>query len=145
MDMQGLGDVMRKRGRCVMKRAGRTELAEAAFIVRALDPALFWVRVEALVAGGAVSVLGVPPALGHTAEVVLMQELACVALLAEAAQPVLADGCEPLPLAWVRRQLLWRLKVEGRRIRVPERAVGWAERAAGRGEGESAYLLICVA
>ena len=62
-------------------RGGLTELAEAAVVVRALDLALLRVRVEALVARGAVAVLGVPPALGHAAEVVLMQELTCVALL----------------------------------------------------------------
>ena len=60
---------------------GRTKLAETSVVVWALDPPLLRVRVETLVASGTVIVFGVPPALGHAAQVVLVQELTCVALL----------------------------------------------------------------
>lgn len=48
------------------------------------------VQVEALVAVRAVAVPHEEVALGHLAQVVLVQELAALALLAERAQPVLA-------------------------------------------------------
>ena len=64
-----------------MTRGRHTELTEASVVIGALHPPLLGMRVETLVAGRAVAVLGVPPALGHAAEVVLMQELTCVALL----------------------------------------------------------------
>lgn len=49
------------------------------------------VQVLALWGLSAVAVLGVEDALGHLAEVVLVEVLALVVLLAQAAQPVLAD------------------------------------------------------
>ena len=101
----------------------RTELAEPSVIVRTLHPPLLRMRVQTLVARGTVAVLGVPPALGHAPEVVLVQELARVALLAQAAQPVLAHRREPLALARVRGQLLWRLEVLHGGRRVPEGTV----------------------
>ena len=55
-----------------IRRRGRTELAESTVVVWALDLALLRVGVEALVARGAVPVLGVPPALGHSPKVVLV-------------------------------------------------------------------------
>ena len=65
----------------VETETGRTKLAEASVVVRTLDPPLLRVRVETLVAGRTVVVLGEPPALGHAAEVLLVQELTCVALI----------------------------------------------------------------
>ena len=59
----------------------RTKLAEASVVVWTLHPPLLRMRIETLVARGAVPVLGVPPALGHPPQVVLVQELTCVALL----------------------------------------------------------------
>ena len=61
---------------------GRTKLAETSVVVWALDPPLLRVRVEALVARGAVAILGIPPALWHSPEVVLVRELTCVTFLA---------------------------------------------------------------
>ena len=58
-----------------------TKLAESSFVVWALDLPLLRVRIETLVAGRTVVVLGVPPTLGHPAQVVLVKELTCVALL----------------------------------------------------------------
>ena len=89
-DRSGLGGVHRRGARLTRvpprrrEKQGRgelTKLAKAAVIVRTLDAALLGVSVETLVAGRAVAVLGVPPALGHAAQVVLVQELTCVALL----------------------------------------------------------------
>lgn len=125
-----------------VEEQGLTEPTEAAFIVRALDAAFFGVGVEALVAGGAVAVLGVPPALGHAPEIVLVEELTRIALLAEPSEPVLADGGESLAFARMGRKLLWRLEVCGRRRSVPQRAVEGPEGAAGGGEGETAYLVV---
>ena len=48
-------------------------------------------QVQTLVAVAAVPVAHEKVALGHLAQVVLVQELAGLALFAEAAQPVLAD------------------------------------------------------
>ena len=96
----------------------RTKLAEAAVVVRALHLALLWMRVEALVARGAVPVLGVPPTLGHSPEVILVQELTCITFLAQSAEPVLANGCEAFALARVCRELLGRLEILQRWVRV---------------------------
>ncbi len=59
----------------------RTEFAEASVVVWTLHPPLLRMCIQTLVARGTVAVLGVPPALGHAAQVVLVQELTCVALL----------------------------------------------------------------
>jgi hypothetical protein len=79
----------------------RTELAEPAVIVRTLDLTLLRMRIQALVSRRAVSVLGIPPALRHAPEVVLVQELARVAFLTQPAQPMLTHGREALTIAWV--------------------------------------------
>ena len=92
---------------------GLTQFTEASLVVWTLYLALLRVGVQALIAGRAVAVLGVPPALGHAPQVVLVQELTRVALLAEPAQPVLADRREPFALPRVRGQLFWRLEVLG--------------------------------
>lgn len=60
-----------------------------------------------------------------------MQELARVTLLAQPAQPVLADGGEAFALARVRGELLRGLEVERGGLGVPEGTVQRAERAAG--------------
>lgn len=77
----------------VLLGADGPQRAEAHVVVRAgrqlgqrVD-----VQVEALLAVGAVAVAHEEVALGHAAEVVLVEELAGDALFAEAAQPVLAD------------------------------------------------------
>ena len=49
------------------------------------------VQIQALITVGAVPVAHKKVALGHLAQVVLVQKLARLALLAEAAKPVLAD------------------------------------------------------
>lgn len=68
------------------------EGAEAHVVVRAgwQTTLRVDVEVEALVAVGAVAVAHEEVALGHLAQVVLVEELAVLALLAEAAQPMLA-------------------------------------------------------
>lgn len=119
-----------------------TELAEATFIVRAFDAAFLGMGVEALVAGGAVAVLGVPPALGHAPEIVLVEELTGIALFAEPSEPVLADGGESLAFARVCGELLWWLEVCRGGRSVAQRAVEGPERAACGGEGEAAYLVV---
>lgn len=77
----------------VLLRAPRPQRAEPHIVVRAGRQPAHGVDVEiqALVAVGAVPVAHEEVALGHLAEVVLVQELAVLALLAQAAQPVLAD------------------------------------------------------
>lgn len=77
----------------VLLAAGGAEGAEAAVVVGAGGQLGLGVdvEVEALVAVGAVAVADEEVALGHLAQVVLVQELAALALLAERAQPVLAD------------------------------------------------------
>lgn len=77
----------------VLLRAPGPKRAEAHVVVRARrQPAQrVDVQIQALVAVGAVPVAHEEVALGHLAQVVLVQELAVLALLAEAAQPVLAD------------------------------------------------------
>lgn len=76
----------------VLLRAQRAQRTEAHVVVRArrqlrqrVD-----VQVQALLAVGAVAVAHEEVALGHLAQVVLVQKLALLALLAQAAQPVLA-------------------------------------------------------
>lgn len=76
----------------VLLRAQRAQRTEAHVVVRArrqlrqrVD-----VQVQALLAVGAVAVAHKKVALGHLAQVVLVQKLALLALLAQAAQPVLA-------------------------------------------------------
>ena len=76
----------------VLLGAVGTEGAEAPLVVgagRQLGGRVD-VQIEALIAVGAVAVAHEEVALGHLAQVVLVQELARRALLAEAAQPVLA-------------------------------------------------------
>lgn len=77
----------------VLLGAPRAKRAEAHVVVRTGRQATQRVDVEvqALVAVGAVAVPHEKVALGHLAQVVLVQELAVLALLAEAAEPVLAD------------------------------------------------------
>jgi len=98
--------------------------AEALAVRGALADAhvLCDVEVHALVAVGAEAVLGKEPALWHLAQVVLVHELALVALFAQAAEPVLADGAGVLRVRDGRR---W-LEVEGRGGDVAERAGGAA-------------------
>lgn len=73
--------------------AAGAEGAEALVVVRAGRELGLRVdmEVEALLAVGAVAVAGEEVALGHLAEVVLVEELAVLALFAEAAEPVFAD------------------------------------------------------
>lgn len=73
--------------------AAGAEGAEALVVVRAGRELRLRVdvEVEALLAVGAVAVAGEEVALGHLAEVVLVEELAVLALFAEAAEPVFAD------------------------------------------------------
>ena len=99
-------------------------------------------RVQTLVARGAVAVLGVPPALGHAPEVVLVQELTCVALLTQPAEPEFADGGEAFPFTRVCGQLFWGLEVLYRGRGMSERTVQWAERTAGCCERQPAYLVV---
>ena len=72
-----------------------------------------------------------------------MEELARIALLTEAAQPVLAYCREAFAFARVRGQGLWRLEVEWGRLGVAERAVQGAEWAACRRERQPANLIVC--
>ena len=90
---------------------GLTQFTEASLVVWTLYLALLRVGVQALIAGRAVAVLGVPPAFGHAPEVVFMKELACVPLLAEATKPVLTYGGQSLTLTRVCRKLLWGLEI----------------------------------
>ena len=120
----------------------RTELAEPSVVVWTLHPPLLGMRVQALVASGTVAVFGVPPTVGHAPKVVLMQELTCVALLTQPAEPVLTDGRQALALTGVSGQLLWRLEVLHGGRGVSERTVQRAERAPGRCERQPAYLVV---
>ena len=82
----------------VLLGAVGAEGAEAHVVVRAGREAAEGVdvQVQALVAVGAVAVAHEEVALGHLPQVVLVQELAVLALLAQAAQPVLAhERVEP--------------------------------------------------
>ena len=81
----------------------RTELAKSPIVVRALNFPLFWVRVQALVTGGAVSVLGEPPTLWHAPEVVLVEKLTSVPFLTKAPKPVLTYGGKSLPVSRMSR------------------------------------------
>lgn len=73
--------------------APRPQGTEAAVVVRTRrQPRLrIDVQVQTLVAVAAVAVAHEEVALGHAPQVVLVQELAALALLAQAAEPVLAD------------------------------------------------------
>ena len=71
---------------------GLTQFTEASLVVWTLYLALLRVGVQALIARRAVAVLGIPPALGHAPEIVLVQELTRIALFAKAAEPVLANS-----------------------------------------------------
>lgn len=81
----------------VLLATPRTERTEALVVVRAGRQLGLRVnvQVQALLAVGAVPVAHEEVALGHLAEVVLVQELARLALFAEAAEPVLADQGRP--------------------------------------------------
>lgn len=104
--------------------APRTQWTEALVIVRTRRQLGLRVnvQVQALLAVGAVAVAHEEVALRHLAEVVLVQELARLALFAEAAEPVLADQGRP-----------------SRRVRGAGGGVavwaGGAERAVAREEG----------
>jgi hypothetical protein len=93
-----------------------TKLTEPAIVVRTLDLALLRVCIQALVARRAVTVLGVPPALGHPPEVVLVQELTCITLFTQATKPVLAHGGQTLTVPRVHGKLFGRLEVQRRWI-----------------------------
>ncbi|KAL8305503.1 hypothetical protein RB597_003701 [Gaeumannomyces tritici] len=77
----------------VLLCAPRPQRAEALVVVRTRGQLGLRVDVEihALLAVLAEAVAEVKVALGHLAQVVLVQELAAIALLAQAAEPVLAD------------------------------------------------------
>ena len=94
-----------------MRNIARTEFAESAFVVGTLDFPLLWVRVQALVTSGAVSVLGEPPTLWHTPEVVLVEELTSISFLTEPPKPVLTDSGKSLPVSRMGRQLFWWLEI----------------------------------
>jgi len=102
--------------------AGRAKLAKAAFVIGTLDAPFLWMGIETLISRRAVPVLGEPPAFRHASQVVLVQKLACIALLAEAAEPMLAYGCESFAVSGMYGQLLRGLKVENRGDCVSERA-----------------------
>ena len=76
----------------VLQRAVRAERAETPIVVRTRRSLRLGIDVEiqTVVAVGAGLRAGVVGALGHATQVVLVEELARFALLAEAAQPVLA-------------------------------------------------------
>ena len=95
-----------------------TRPAESSRVAPALWPALLLrdVEVHALVSRRAEAVLCEEVALGHLAEVVLVEVLAVCSLLAQPSQPVLAH-CASLQRA---RDHL-RLVVQGGRRRVPQR------------------------
>jgi hypothetical protein len=77
----------------VLQRTVWAERTEATVVVRARRSLGLGVnvQVEAVVAVRARQRAGVVRALWHATKVVLVQELACLPLLAESAQPVLAD------------------------------------------------------
>jgi hypothetical protein len=89
----------------------RTELAESAFIVGTFDFSLLWVRVQALVTSGAVSVLGEPPTLWHAPEVVLVEKLTSISFLTEPPKPVLTDSGKSFPVSRMGWQLFWWLEI----------------------------------
>ncbi len=72
--------------------AARAQRTEAALVVRARGPlrCRVDVQIEAVLPVRARLVAGKVAALGHPAQVILVQELACLRLLAEAAEPMLA-------------------------------------------------------
>lgn len=74
-------------------RAPGSQGTEPALIMRTWSPLILGVdvQIQAIVAVGAHAVFGVVGAFWHAAKVILMQELALIAFLAERAQPVLAD------------------------------------------------------
>ena len=81
----------------------RTKLAKPPLIVRALDPPLFWVCIQALVTSRAISILGEPPTLRHASEVVLVQKLTSVPFLTKASEPVLTYGGKSLSVSRMSR------------------------------------------
>ena len=95
-----------------------TQFTEPAFVIGAFNPATLWMSVQTLVSGRAVPILGIPPTFGHSTEVILVQELTCITFLAQSAEPVLANGCEAFALARVCRELLGRLEILQRWVRV---------------------------
>jgi len=82
-----------------------SEFAKSAVIIRAFHSPLFGVSIQAFVARGTIPVLCKPPAFWHTPQVVFVQKFACIAFLAEASQPMFADGSftrvEGLLLGWL--------------------------------------------
>jgi hypothetical protein len=80
-------------------------------------------RVQTLITRGTVTVLGIPPTFRHPSQVVLMQELAGIGLLAQTTQPMLTDGREPLTITRMGRQLFWGLEVLRGRIGVSQWAM----------------------
>lgn len=62
-------------------------------------------------------------------------------LLAQASKPVLADGAQPLPVAWVSGQRRWRDEVRGSRLGVSEGARLRSEWALA-GESEATDLVV---
>lgn len=79
----------------------RPERTETAIVMRARGPLGLGidVEVEAVVAVGAREGAGIVRALGHAAQIVLVEELARLALLAQAAQPMLAHEARLIPSA----------------------------------------------
>ena len=67
--------------------------------------------VKTLVTCRAIAVLGKPPAFWHPPEVILVQKLACIALLTKTTKPVLADSGESLSFTWMRWGLTRELEI----------------------------------
>ena len=123
---------------CVLLIAPGPQRAKPPIVVRAGREAgrRVDVEVQALVAVGAVPVADEKVALWHLAQVVLVQELARLSLLAEAAEPVLAhqraEGGLLVLMAATAGLLLLLLRGVGY---VPLGAVGFQGAARGRVEG----------
>jgi hypothetical protein len=70
---------------------GPTKFTETTIVVWTFYLAAFRVSIETFLSGRAEAILGKPPAFWHTTQIVLMQELACVRLFAQSAQPMLTN------------------------------------------------------
>jgi hypothetical protein len=78
---------------------GPTKLTKSALIVGAFDLPLLWVGIQTFVTGGAVTVLGEPPALRHASQVVLVEKLTSIPFLTKASEPMLTHSGESLSVS----------------------------------------------
>lgn len=96
-----------------MKPKRLTKLTKPPLIIRTLHLPLLRMRIKTLIPRRTIPILRIPPTLRHPPQIILMQKLTRVALLAQPAEPVLAYCGKTFAVAGVRGELFGRLKVLG--------------------------------